>query len=311
MKSLSIIIPVFDEEDSLPELIKRLLSLKKIFDRDNVLIDFIFVDDGSKDTSLEILKKICSENNFFKAISLTRNFGHQVAISAGIDIVNSDYVAIIDADLQDPPELIYDMYKVFTNEIDVVYGQRLERKGDSFFKRFSAKVFYRLLNYLSGTKIPSNTGDFRIINRKVVDVLKNMKEKNRFVRGMIPWTGFNEVAFGYVREKRFSGKTKYPLRQMTRFAVSAILSFSSKPLTLTIRIGVLITSFGFLGGILLLYLELFTSYPVPFLSSILLPIIFFSGLQISLIGLIGIYIASIFDEVKERPLYLINEKINL
>tara|TARA_X000000368_G_C22965524_1_gene682980 strand:+ start:43 stop:978 length:936 start_codon:yes stop_codon:yes gene_type:complete len=311
MNLLSVVIPVFNEEESINETINRLLCLEDSCKSKNLEIELLFINDGSQDNSLKILKEHASLNSAIKIISFSRNFGHQIAITAGTDLAKGDYIAVIDADLQDPPELILDMYEKCKEGYEVVYGKRKSRAGETIFKKLTASFFYKFLNYMSETDIPKDTGDFRIMSRKVADSLKIMREKHRFMRGMIPWMGFKEVALEYDRSERFAGETKYPLKKMFKFAVNAILSFSSKPLTLAIRLGGFITTLGFIGGIYMLYLKLFTTYPIPGITSILLTIIIFSGLQIILIGLIGEYIARIFEEVKNRPLYFIDEKINL
>lgn len=306
---LSIVVPVFNEEESITETVRRLLDLRSNLDQE-VDVEFMFVDDGSKDKSLSLLYQEAKKNECVKIISFSRNFGHQIAITAGIDMAQGDFVAVIDADLQDPPELIADMYRVALTGVDVVYGKRRSRAGESLFKKFTAAVFYRLLNYMCETDIPTDTGDFRLMSRKVVDAFKLMHERHRFVRGMVPWLGFRSLALEYDRAERFAGETKYPLNKMMAFATNAILSFSSKPLTLAIRLGLFTILMGVVGGLYMLYLKLFTSIPIPGLTAILLSVVFFSGIQILLIGVIGEYIARIFDEIKGRPLYLISESIN-
>lgn len=307
---LSIVVPVFNEEESLVESIRRFLELKKILPS-NVEVELIFVDDGSSDDSLVILRNFARKHSFIKTISLSRNFGHQIAITAGIDMAMGDYVAVIDADLQDPPELIVEMYQIAIAGADVVYGKRRSRAGETMFKKVTAAAFYRILSYLCEMEIPSDTGDFRLITRRVVDAFKQMRERHRFVRGMIPWVGFKTVALEYDRAERFAGKSKYPLNKMIKFATNAILSFSSKPLSLSIRIGLTTICIGTFGALYMLYLKLFIGSPIPGLTAVLVTIIFFSGVQILLIGVIGEYIARIFEEVKGRPLYIVSESINI
>jgi dolichol-phosphate mannosyltransferase len=222
-----------------------------------------------------------------------------------------DYVAVIDADLQDPPELIADMYRLALTGFDVVYGKRRARAGETLFKKATAAAFYRLLNYMCEIDIPSDTGDFRLMSRKVVESFKQLRERHRFVRGMVPWLGYKAVPLEYDRAERFAGETKYPLSKMLLFATNAILSFSSKPLTMAIRLGFMTIFVGLAGGAYMLYLKLFTSIPVPGLTAILLSIALFSGVQILLIGVVGEYIARIFEEIKGRPLYLVAETINI
>lgn len=307
---LSIVIPVFNEEESINETVIRLQALRNDI-ASEVDIELIFVDDGSKDKSLQILRNLSHKDKYVKIISFSRNFGHQIAVTAGIDLAIGDYVAVIDADLQDPPELIADMYRLALTGFDVVYGKRRSRAGETVFKKATAAAFYRLLNYMCEIDIPSDTGDFRLMSRRVVDAFKQLRERHRFVRGMVPWLGYRSTPLEYDRAERFAGETKYPFKKMLAFAVNAILSFSSKPLTLAIRAGFTTIFFGLAGGIYMLYLKLYTNIPVPGLTAILISIVFFSGVQILLIGIVGEYIARIFEEVKGRPLYLVAETINI
>ena len=309
-KLLSIVVPVFNEEESITETVKRLIDLQDNLAQE-IDVELVFVDDGSKDRSLSLLKSIAENTASVKVISFSRNFGHQIAITAGIDLAAGDYVAVIDADLQDPPELIADMYRMALTGFDVVYGKRRSRANETIFKKATAASFYRLLNYMCEIDIPTDTGDFRLMSRKVVDAFKQLRERHRFVRGMVPWLGYKSVPLEYDRAERFAGETKYPFRKMLAFATTAILSFSSKPLTMAIRLGFFTIFAGLAGGGYMLYLKLFTNIPVPGLTAILLSIVLFSGVQILLIGVVGEYIARIFEEVKGRPLYLIAETINI
>lgn len=308
---LNVVIPVFNEEESLPETFSRLQSVRNSFLDDQIDVDFIFVDDGSKDSSLKILRKLSSLHTHVKILSFSRNFGHQIAITAGIDHAAGDYVAVIDADLQDPPELLRDMYHAVLQGYDVVYGKRKSRSGETWFKKASAVAFYRLLSYLCEIEIPADTGDFRLMSRRAVEALKLLRERHRFMRGMVPWVGFPSLAIEYHRSERFAGETKYPFKKMVAFAVNAILSFSKKPISIATRIGLLTILAGVIGAIYMVYLKLFTEIPVPGVTAILVTIVVFSGVQILLIGLIGEYIARIFEEVKARPLYILAEKCNL
>lgn len=308
--TISVVVPDFNEQESIAETIRRLLGLQATHQSD-VDFEFVFVDDGSKDSSLAQLRAAADANPSIKVISLSRNFGHQIAITAGIDHAQGDFVSVIDADLQDPPELIYDMYQIARQGADVVYGQRRTRSGETAFKKATAAAFYRVLRYMCDIDIPADTGDFRLMSRRATDALKTMRERHRFVRGMVPWLGYKAVPLEYDRAERFAGETKFPLRKMMAFASNAILSFSSKPLTLAIRLGFITLLAGLLGGGYLVYLKLFTDKTVPGLTAVLLSIVLFSGIQIMLIGVVGEYIARIFDEVKGRPLYLVGEIINL
>ena len=309
-KLLSIVVPVFNEEESINETVKRLKLLQESLKRE-IEVELIFVDDGCNDKTLAYLRSFAIHTSNIKVISLSRNFGHQIAITAGIDLALGDYVAVIDGDLQDPPELIADMYRKALMGFDVVYGKRRTRAGETIFKKATAAGFYRLLNYMCEIEIPTDTGDFRLMSRKVVEAFKQMRERHRFVRGMIPWLGFKSAPLEYDRVERFSGETKYPFKKMVAFATNAILSFSSKPLTIAIRLGFLTIIFGLLGAAYMLYLKFFTNIPLPGLTAILVSIVLFSGVQILLIGVVGEYIARIFEEAKGRPLYLVAETINI
>ncbi|MDO9236545.1 MAG: glycosyltransferase family 2 protein [Aquabacterium sp.] len=310
-QKISVIIPILNEQDSISETIRRLVLVNDKHSRE-IEFEFIVVDDGSTDDSLTQLRIAAQQQSSIKVISLSRNFGHQIAITAGMDHASGDYVAIIDGDLQDPPELIYNMYQIALRQgVDIVYGKRVSRAGETLFKKGTAALFYRLMRYMCEIDIPSDTGDFRLMSRRATDSLKQMREKHRFVRGMVPWMGFKSMPFEYARAERFAGETKFPLRKMVAFASNAILSFSSKPLTLAIRIGIMLLAAGLMGGLYILYLKLFTNTTVPGLTAILLSIVIFSGIQILLIGVVGEYIARIFDEIKQRPLYFIGEKINM
>jgi len=307
---LSIVVPVYNEEESIAETVERLQKLRHSLAQE-ISVELVFVDDGSKDKSLAHLRSVAAQDHGMKVVSFSRNFGHQIAITAGIDMAAGDYVAVIDADLQDPPELIADMYRMALTGFDVVYGKRRSRAGETLFKKTTAAAFYRILNYFCEIDIPSDTGDFRLMSRKVVDAFKQLRERHRFVRGMVPWLGYRSAPLEYDRAERFAGDTKYPLRKMLAFAVNAMLSFSSKPLTMAIRIGFMTILAGLAGGVYMFYLKMFTDIPVPGLTAILLSIILFSGIQILLIGVVGEYIARIFEEIKGRPLYLVAETINI
>ena len=309
MKKITFISPCFNEGENITGLAERIHTIcKKI----NVNYNLLIVDNGSTDNTINIVKTLKKKKLKVNCISLSRNFGYQNAIHAGLsEIRKTDFVCIIDGDLQDPPEVIIEMYEKILQGYDIVNARRRSRAGETFFKKTTATLFYRFINYLSETEIPLNVGDFKIISKKVVSSIHAMREKHRFLRGMIPWTGFKETSIAYDRQERFAGKTKYPLKKMIQFAFVAVLSFSSKPLTIAIRLGIFVTMLGFLGGIYVLYQKLFSGMPVPGITSILLTIIIFSGLQITLIGLAGEYIARIFEEVKGRPLYIIEEKVNI
>lgn len=296
MKTLDIIVPVYNEEDCIEETFNRLCSVRnQLFDKLNV--SFLFINDGSKDSSIDILKKLSIENHFVKVIDFSRNFGHQIAVTAGIENTNADYVAIIDADLQDPPELIIDMYNKSLEGFDIVYGKRLKRENETAFKKITAFGFYRVLNSLCNLDIPTDTGDFRFITKDVVGVLKSMPEHNRFIRGMVPWVGFKSAPIEFNRDERFAGETHYPLKAMLRLAANGIFSFSLKPLKFINWL-----------GIFLLLIAMFSLLKMNLLSA---TICFVGALQLFAIGIIGIYIGRIYEEVLNRPLYIIKDKYNL
>lgn len=294
MKTLDIIVPVFNEESCINETIKRLENVRENLNSE-LDVNFVFVNDGSKDETANIIATYGQNNKYVKLINFSRNFGHQIAVTAGLGNTNADYVAIIDADLQDPPELIIDMYNKTKDGYDIVYGKRLKRENETAFKKFTAFAFYRVLNYMCDIDIPKDTGDFRLMTKPVVDTLKNMPEHHRFIRGMVPWTGFKSTPIMFNRDERFAGETKYPLSKMLKLASNAIFSFSTKPLKVFYVI-----------GILLLFLAILN------ISNVYLTSLFLVGaLQLFGMGLLGEYLGRIFDDVKDRPLYVVKNKINL
>ena len=306
-KTLSVVVPAFNEEEVIGETTARLLHLS---DRiDGWALELVYVDDGSTDKTPEILADLASKHPQIKVVCFARNFGHQIAVTAGIDHADGEYIAIIDADLQDPPELIADMLKIAQSGYDVVHGRRVSRDGEGWFKKASSKMFYRLINVLSDLTMPNDTGDFRLISRRVADSLSSMRERHRYLRGMIPWLGYRAYQFDYERQPRFAGETKYPLRKMLRLALDAIMSFSSKPLELAVRFGALVTLGGVLGLLYVIGLKLTQDAFVAGLTTIICLIILFGGIQIMLIGIIGVYVSRIFEEAKNRPLYVVSEII--
>lgn len=309
-KVISLIIPMYFEEEVTVECYKRLTRvMSKIQGYD---YELIFVDDGSTDKTLEILEQIANIDNKVKVISFSRNFGHQAAVSCGIDYAKGEALVIIDADLQDPPELIPNMIELWEQGYEVVYGKRRKRKGETRFKLTTAKMFYRILDNLSEVHIPKDTGDFRLIDKKVADVLRNMSEHNRFLRGLVAWSGFKQIPLDYVRDERFAGETKYPLKKMLRFAVDGIVSFSSKPLKLIIGLGIFSVIIAFFIMIYALTSFIFSNInTAPGWTSIIITITFLGGVQLISIGMLGEYIARIYDESKNRPLYIVSKKINL
>ena len=310
MKKISIVIPVYCEEDVIMECYKRLKnmceSLKKY------TYEFIFGDDGSVDKTLQLLKEISKSDKNVKIISFSRNFGHQNAVTAGIKYTVGDAVVIIDSDLQDPPELIPEMLKLWEVGNDVIYAKRKNRKGESKFKLLTASMFYKTLNALSDVEIPINTGDFRLVDKKVIDVINQMPEHNKFLRGLFSWVGFKQIPFEYERQERFAGKTKYPLRKMIKLALDGIISFSSKPLKIVGGLGLIsiIISIAILIYSLISYIFNLNNL-VDGWTSIMVTVTLFSGVQLLSIWIMSEYIARIYEESKNRPQYIIEEKINV
>ena len=302
----SVVVPVFNEKEVLSELYKRITS---VMDKLKEPYEIILVNDGSNDGSLEIMKELHSQDSRVKIINFSRNFGHQVAITAGLDYASGEAVITIDADLQDPPEVIPDLIDKWKDGFDVAYGIREKRAGEKIFKLSTASVFYRFLRRITDTNIPADTGDFRLMNRKVVDSLKNIRERNRFVRGLVSWVGYRQIGVNYKREKRFAGRTKYPLRKMLKFAIDGISSFSFLPLRIASYGGFVISGVGLIYAVYVIFVKLFTTKTVPGWASLMVAILFLGGVQLIAIGIIGEYIARIGQETKQRPLYIIKEII--
>jgi len=310
MKKVSVVIPMYYEEEVANECYTRMKNvLSKL---DNYSHEIIFVNDGSKDKTLEILTKISEEDKCVKVLSFSRNFGHQAAVTAGIKFVTGDAILIIDADLQDPPELLPEMLKLWEEGNEIIYGKRKSRKGESKFKLLTAKMFYNTLNALSDVDIPKDTGDFRLVDRKVIDVVNTLPEHNKFLRGLFSWVGFEQYAFEYERQERFAGKTKYPLKKMLKLAGDGIISFSTKPLKILGGLGILAIFISFLILIYALVSYIFNLNNLTAgWTSLMVAITFFSGVQLLSIWIISEYIGRIYDETKQRPQYIIKEKINI
>jgi len=306
-QSLSIVIPCYNEQEVLDETLKRLTAFCEA--TSDLAIELIFVDDGSTDATRQRLIHHTHQDSRAKVICFARNFGHQVAVTAGVDAARGDAVVLIDADLQDPPEVIHDMVALWRQGYDVVYGTRTERPGESAFKRATARVFYRLLNRLSDIPIPLDTGDFRLMSRSVVDTLRAMPEKDRFVRGMVSWVGFKQIALPYSRAERFAGESKYPLRKMLRFATDGILSFSTKPLQLSVGLGMVCAIFALIGIVYALAMRLFTNIWVEGWTAMMIAVLFMGGVQLICVGILGEYVGRIYNEIKRRPLYIVDEYV--
>lgn len=306
-KTVSILVPCYNEEDVLPETLPQLLSLA--CDRLDYDFEYILIDDGSTDRTLQVLKDAASDDARIKIISFSRNFGHQVAVCAGIDAATGDAIGLIDADLQDPPEVLLDMLSKWEEGYDVVYGVRQNRDGESQFKLLSAKFFYRTLRYLSEVPIPLDAGDFRIIDKRVAEQLRHMKERHKFVRGMVSWVGFDQYPLHYDRQKRVAGVTKYPFAKMLKFAVDGIFSFSTKPLQAATTLGLCAALFALIAMLYALTMRVLTSNWVEGWTALMIAVLFLGGVQLISLGIIGEYLGRIYEEAKNRPLYIVRERI--
>jgi glycosyltransferase involved in cell wall biosynthesis len=305
---LSLVLPVFNEEETVPELARRLHELlRKI----GVTWEVIFVDDGSTDRSLELLRELTLREPRFRVMSFGRNFGHQIAITAGVDVAEGDAVVVMDADLQDPPEVIREMLAKFDEGFDVVYGVRSKRHGETLLKRATAAVFYRILKRLLGFEVPVDAGDFRLMSRGVVLTLRSLRERHRFIRGMVAWIGFKHTHVYYERQPRFQGETKYPLRKMIRFAVDGITSFSVVPVRIAIYLGIFTGLLAVGIGLWALIQKLRGAPVVTGWTTIMMLVALCSSAQLLMTGVLGEYVGRIYEEVKKRPLYTVAETINL
>lgn len=309
-KKLSLVIPMYYEEKVAEECYKRVK--KCLNDLPGYDHEIIFINDGSKDKTLEIITKMAEKDETVKIISFSRNFGHQAAVTAGLQEVTGDVILIMDADLQDPPELMKDMLKLWEEGNEVIYAKRKTRKGESPFKLFTAKMFYKTLNALSDVEIPKDTGDFRLVDRKVVETINSMPEHNKFLRGLFSWVGYKQIPFEYERQERFAGETKYPLKKMLKLASDGIISFSTKPLKLLGGLGIISIA---ISIIILIYALVSYIFNLNNLSagwtSIIIAITFFAGVQLLSVWIMSEYIGRIYDEVKRRPQYIVDKKINI
>lgn len=304
---VSLVVPCFNEEEVIGETHRRLVALAASQPR--YRFEFLFVDDGSRDQTLPLLRAIVANDARARVVAFSRNFGHQVAVTAGIDDARGDAVVLLDADLQDPPEVVAEMLAKWREGWQVVYGTRAERQGESHFKLLTAHLFYRVLNYLSDTPIPLDTGDFRLMDRVVVDVLRDMPERDRFVRGMVSWVGFRQLALPYRRAARYAGTSKYPLRKMIRFATNGILSFSMRPLKLAMDVGLLCAALACAGIIWAFAMRLATHNWVPGWTATIIAVLFLGGIQLVCTGILGEYIGRTYMQSKGRPLYIVGERI--
>ncbi|HKX13304.1 MAG TPA: glycosyltransferase family 2 protein [bacterium] len=301
--ALSIVIPVLNEESNVEPLYRRLKAALSGLGE----AELIFVDDGSTDSTLDKIKALRQGDPAVKYRSFSRNFGHQVAVTAGLDAAQGEATVVIDADLQDPPEIIPQLHAKFQEGYDVVYAVRSQRHGESWFKLASAKVFYRLLRYLTGFPIPVDSGDFRLLSRRAVETFGRLRERHRYVRGMVSWMGFRQAGVEYVRDPRHSGETKYGLRKMFSLAMDGMTSFSNVPLQIAGHLGFWISGLSLLYILYIVGMKLFTDKPIIGWASTMIAIIFFGGVQLITLGVIGEYIGRISDEVKGRPIYIVAE----
>jgi polyisoprenyl-phosphate glycosyltransferase len=302
----SIVVPIFNEQETVLEMHRRMAAMMDGLDGP---AELILVNDGSRDGSISLLKQLADQDPRVKVLSFSRNFGHQVAITAGIDYAAGDAVVVIDADLQDPPEVIPELIKEWQAGAELVYAQRAERKGETFFKRFTATAFYRLIASVTDLKIPVDTGDFRLMDRKVVEALKQVREHHRFMRGLSVWVGFKQKGVTYVRQERYAGTTNYPLKKMVRFATDGITSFSYVPLQLATTVGFVFAGLALLTIPVVAILRFIDSGFFFGQATTLVSVLLLGGTQLIFLGIIGEYLGRIYDEVKKRPLYILSEKI--
>ena len=308
-KKISVVVPMYFEQEVVNECYNRIKKVLQSLEK--YTYEIVFVNDGSKDKTLEMLTHIALEDSNVKVISLTRNFGHQVAVTAGLKYITGDAICIIDADMQDPPEIIPQMLEIWEQGFNIVYGKRKSRKKESIFKRITAKLFYNILNLLSDVEIPKDTGDFRIVDRKVVDTINSMPEHNKFLRGLFSWAGYNQYAFEYERQERIAGKTKYPLKKMLKLAFDGIIGFSTKPIKLLSYFGIFSIILSFILAIYTVIAKIANINTLePGWASIMVVITFFAGVQLISVWIMAEYVGRIYDESKKRPEYIVDFVIN-
>ncbi len=303
--SYSLIIPIYNEEDNIAELYRR---IKAVMDRLDQSVELILINDGSRDNSLKLIRELQQQDNRVCYLSLARNFGHQIAVTAGLNFARGQAVIILDADLQDPPELIPELLEKWRQGYQVVYAQRTKRKQEGWFKRFTAYIFYRLLQRLADVNIPTDTGDFCLMDRQVVDLLNAMPERNRYIRGLRSWVGFRQTAIQFERDPRFAGDVKYTFRKSFALALNSLVSFSQVPLRLSTYLGLFSALLALLMALLVLYWRLSEANSrITGLATVVIAILFLGSVQLVCIGILGEYIGRIYEEVKGRPLYTLSE----
>jgi glycosyltransferase involved in cell wall biosynthesis len=306
--TLSFVLPIYNEEAVIPELHTR---LQEFLGRLGLDAEVVFVNDGSKDRSMEMLRAIASKDARYRIVSFSRNFGHQGAITAGVDYARGRAVVVMDADLQDPPEVVVQMVAKWREGFDVVYGKRDRREGETALKLFTAKWFYRIFAAMIPIDVPLDAGDFRLMSRRVIVALRELRETHRFVRGMVAWVGFKQTAVHYDRPGRFAGETKYPLRRMLRFAIDGITSFSILPLRVASYLGLFISFISVLAGLIALTMKYVLHTTVQGWTGIVVLVSLFASVQLVMTGILGEYVGRIYEEVKRRPLYVVGERVNL
>lgn len=304
---VSVVLPCLDEEDVLAETLSRLKAMAAA--QPDCRFEFIFVDDGSRDRTADILRAAAAADDRVKVMRFARNFGQQIAVTAGIELARGDAVVLMDADLQDPPEVVARMVALWRDGFDVIYGTRSSRRADSRFKRVTARLFYTTMNRLSEVPIPAEAGDFRLMSRRVVNVLRQMPERHRFIRGMVSWVGYQQTSIAYERPERFAGTSKYPLSKMIRFAADGILSFSIKPLQMSIALGLAAAGIGLIVIGYALFMRIFTNTWVEGWTALMIAVLFIGGVQLLCLGILGEYVGRIYSEVKRRPLYVVAETV--
>ncbi len=308
MRRISVVVPVFNEEEIIGLFYERMTTVLRALD--GLAWEIIFVDDGSSDTSYAKLAAMADRDSGVKVLKFSRNFGHQIAITAGVDAANGDCVVVIDSDLQDPPEVIPSMVEQWRKGFDVVYGVRSEREGETAMKLMTASMFYRLLSRLTNVQIPTNVGDFRLMSRRVVDQLKLLREKDRFVRGLVSWVGFQQTGVTYHRQARQAGVTKYPLGKMVKFAFDGITSFSTAPLKLATWTGYL-SAIAAVLYLLSVFVQRAMGITVEGWATIMVAMLFLGSVQLICLGILGEYLGRVFNEVKPRPMYVVEERLGL
>lgn len=302
----SIVAPCYNEEGNIHELYRR---ISEVMDQTDEPWELVLINDGSRDRTPELMRELHELDPRVHYLDFARNFGHQIAVTAGMDYAQGEAIILIDSDLQDPPELILEMIQKWKEGFKVVYAIRSERKGETWFKLFTAKLFYRLIYRITDVNIPLDTGDFRLMDRQVVDTMKQMRERHRFIRGMTSWVGFKQTGVYYVRQERFSGETGYPLRKMLKFASDAITGFSYFPLQLATYVGFIVAALSGVGMIGVILARLIGQQAFLGQATTLVMVLFLGGIQLISLGIIGEYLGRIYDEVKDRPLYVVNQAV--